>query len=105
LTPCVAFSECACSYVGNLSWDTRANDLSELFSKYGAVEDSFVATGERLCLWVPQASRHRSALGLLLCSTAACLEHSHCTAGSLARVCYALCRPHPACSPVVVRPP
>ncbi|KXZ43421.1 hypothetical protein GPECTOR_91g575 [Gonium pectorale] len=31
-------------YVGNLSWETRADDLTNLFSKFGAVEDSFVAT-------------------------------------------------------------
>ncbi|GIL48463.1 hypothetical protein Vafri_4980, partial [Volvox africanus] len=31
-------------YVGNLSWDTRADDLNGLFSKFGAVEDAFVAT-------------------------------------------------------------
>lgn len=31
-------------YVGNLSWDTRSEDLSNLFSKFGAVEDSFIAT-------------------------------------------------------------
>eukprot|EP00197_Chlamydomonas_leiostraca_P002033 CAMPEP_0202857426 /NCGR_PEP_ID=MMETSP1391-20130828/364_1 /ASSEMBLY_ACC=CAM_ASM_000867 /TAXON_ID=1034604 /ORGANISM="Chlamydomonas leiostraca, Strain SAG 11-49" /LENGTH=229 /DNA_ID=CAMNT_0049536221 /DNA_START=28 /DNA_END=715 /DNA_ORIENTATION=+ len=31
-------------YIGNLSWDTRKEDLSELFSKYGEVEDAFVAT-------------------------------------------------------------
>ncbi|KAG2486743.1 hypothetical protein HYH03_014668 [Edaphochlamys debaryana] len=31
-------------YVGNLSWDTRADDLTQLFSKFGNVEDAFVAT-------------------------------------------------------------
>ncbi|PNH05631.1 putative RNA-binding protein rbpA [Tetrabaena socialis] len=31
-------------YVGNLSWDTRADDLSTHFGKFGTVEDSFVAT-------------------------------------------------------------
>lgn len=31
-------------YVGNLSWQTRAEDLSALFGRFGAVEDSFVAT-------------------------------------------------------------
>ncbi|GLC35391.1 hypothetical protein PLESTB_000569900 [Pleodorina starrii] len=31
-------------YVGNLSWDTRADDLNSLFSRFGAVEDAFVAT-------------------------------------------------------------
>ncbi|GIL74532.1 hypothetical protein Vretifemale_4521, partial [Volvox reticuliferus] len=31
-------------YVGNLSWETRADDLNGLFSKFGAVEDAFVAT-------------------------------------------------------------
>ncbi|GLI69342.1 hypothetical protein VaNZ11_013928, partial [Volvox africanus] len=31
-------------YVGNLSWETRADDLNSLFSKFGAVEDAFVAT-------------------------------------------------------------
>ncbi|PNH05623.1 ribonucleoprotein, chloroplastic [Tetrabaena socialis] len=31
-------------YVGNLSWDTRADDLTSLFGKFGTVEDSFVAT-------------------------------------------------------------
>ncbi|MEW5306772.1 MAG: hypothetical protein WDW36_009212 [Sanguina aurantia] len=31
-------------YVGNLSWDTRADDLFEVFGKYGPVEDAFVAT-------------------------------------------------------------
>ncbi|KAG2454091.1 hypothetical protein HYH02_001131 [Chlamydomonas schloesseri] len=31
-------------YVGNLSWDTRADDLTNLFSKFGTVEDAFVAT-------------------------------------------------------------
>lgn len=31
-------------YPGNLSWDTRADDLNSFFSKYGSVEDAFVAT-------------------------------------------------------------
>ncbi|KXZ49916.1 hypothetical protein GPECTOR_19g367 [Gonium pectorale] len=31
-------------YVGNLSWETRADDLTNLFSKYGTVEDAFVAS-------------------------------------------------------------
>lgn len=31
-------------YVGNLSWQTRADDLQNFFSRFGAVEDSFVAT-------------------------------------------------------------
>lgn len=30
-------------YVGNLSWDTSKEDLQHLFSKYGTVEDAFVA--------------------------------------------------------------
>lgn len=30
--------------VGNLSWETRADDLTGLFSKFGTVEDAFVAT-------------------------------------------------------------
>eukprot|EP00199_Chlamydomonas_sp_CCMP681_P003204 CAMPEP_0119103618 /NCGR_PEP_ID=MMETSP1180-20130426/2014_1 /TAXON_ID=3052 ORGANISM="Chlamydomonas cf sp, Strain CCMP681" /NCGR_SAMPLE_ID=MMETSP1180 /ASSEMBLY_ACC=CAM_ASM_000741 /LENGTH=146 /DNA_ID=CAMNT_0007088173 /DNA_START=178 /DNA_END=618 /DNA_ORIENTATION=- len=30
-------------YCGNLSWDCRREDLEELFSKYGAVEDAFIA--------------------------------------------------------------
>ncbi|KAL6760585.1 cold-inducible RNA-binding protein-like protein [Haematococcus lacustris] len=30
-------------YVGNLSWDARREDLEELFSKFGTVEDAFVA--------------------------------------------------------------
>ncbi|PNH05621.1 Guanylate kinase, partial [Tetrabaena socialis] len=31
-------------YGRNLSWDNRAEDLTTLFSKYGAVEDAFVPT-------------------------------------------------------------
>ncbi|KAG1662315.1 hypothetical protein FOA52_011473 [Chlamydomonas sp. UWO 241] len=31
-------------YIGNLSWDTKKEDLFDLFSKYGAVEDAFVAS-------------------------------------------------------------
>lgn len=31
-------------YVGNLSWETRVDDLSSFFSRFGDVEDAFVAT-------------------------------------------------------------
>lgn len=31
-------------YVGNLSWSTTKDDLLQLFSKYGEIEDAFVAT-------------------------------------------------------------
>ncbi|MEW5306769.1 MAG: hypothetical protein WDW36_009210 [Sanguina aurantia] len=30
-------------YVGNLSWDTRAEDLYEYFAQFGTVQDAFVA--------------------------------------------------------------
>ncbi len=31
-------------FVGNLAWEVGAEDLKELFSKYGTVSDAFVAT-------------------------------------------------------------
>lgn len=31
-----------CRYVGNIPWNTQAEDLKQLFGKYGPVEDAFI---------------------------------------------------------------
>jgi RNA recognition motif-containing protein len=31
-------------YVGNLSWDTKTDDLYTLFGEFGAVSDAFIPT-------------------------------------------------------------
>lgn len=33
-----------CRYVGNIPWNTQADDLRQLFGSYGQVEDAFIPT-------------------------------------------------------------